>query len=82
VVLLTPLFFGAAHLHHLRERVVHEGVPLGSALAMVGGLGPGRPCWQAAALPGSPWPAPLASPSWPAAARPLAAAKMEPGGFG
>jgi membrane protease YdiL (CAAX protease family) len=44
VVLLTPLFFGAAHLHHLRERVVHEGVPLSSALAMVGGWR--RPCMQ------------------------------------
>ena len=34
-VLLTPLFFGLAHLHHLREHVVHQGHPLRLAAAMV-----------------------------------------------
>ncbi|KAG2493102.1 hypothetical protein HYH03_008765 [Edaphochlamys debaryana] len=36
VVLLTPLFFGAAHLHHVVELVRHQGVPLGTAVLMAG----------------------------------------------
>ncbi|KAG2444964.1 hypothetical protein HXX76_001699 [Chlamydomonas incerta] len=35
VVLLTPLFFGAAHLHHVAELVRHQHMPLGRALAAV-----------------------------------------------
>ncbi|PNW88736.1 hypothetical protein CHLRE_01g042150v5 [Chlamydomonas reinhardtii] len=35
VVLLTPLFFGAAHLHHAAELVRHQHMPLGRALAAV-----------------------------------------------
>ncbi|GBF95439.1 hypothetical protein Rsub_08401 [Raphidocelis subcapitata] len=35
VVLFTPLFFGAAHLHHLRELVTVQGLPLRPALASV-----------------------------------------------
>lgn len=34
-VLLTPLFFGLAHLHHLREHVVHQGHTLRLAATMV-----------------------------------------------
>lgn len=34
-VLMTPLFFGAAHLHHLRELLTFGGVDLPSALQMV-----------------------------------------------
>lgn len=34
-VLLTPLFFGLAHLHHLREHVVHQGHTLQLAATMV-----------------------------------------------
>ena len=35
-VLVTPLFFGAAHLHHLHDLVHFQRVPLATALAMVG----------------------------------------------
>ena len=35
-VLVTPLFFGAAHLHHLHDLVHYQRVPLATALAMVG----------------------------------------------
>ncbi|KAG2448480.1 hypothetical protein HYH02_006372 [Chlamydomonas schloesseri] len=35
VVLLTPLFFGAAHLHHVAELMRHQHMPLGRALAAV-----------------------------------------------
>lgn len=34
-MLVTPLLFGVAHLHHLREHVVHQGCALLPALAMV-----------------------------------------------
>ena len=34
-VLGTPLLFGVAHLHHLREHVVHQGCALRPALVMV-----------------------------------------------
>lgn len=32
---LTPLFFGAAHLHHLHQLVTFDGLPLGPALRNV-----------------------------------------------
>mmetsp|Transcript_43564 Transcript_43564/g.111380 ORF Transcript_43564/g.111380 Transcript_43564/m.111380 type:complete len:303 (+) Transcript_43564:80-988(+) len=35
-VLLTPLFFGAAHLHHVHEAVVYQGCRLADALAVMG----------------------------------------------
>ncbi|PNH09067.1 CAAX prenyl protease 2 [Tetrabaena socialis] len=35
VVLLTPLFFGAAHLHHAAELVRHQGATLRRAAATV-----------------------------------------------
>ena len=34
-VLLTPLFFGVAHLHHAYDFVVHQGCTVNSALVMV-----------------------------------------------
>lgn len=34
-VLLTPLFFGVAHLHHAYDFVVHQGCTLSEALIMV-----------------------------------------------
>ena len=34
-VLLTPLFFGVAHLHHAYDFVVHQGCTVKSALVMV-----------------------------------------------
>ncbi|CAL5226832.1 g9696 [Coccomyxa viridis] len=35
-VLLTPLFFGVAHLHHAYDFVVHQGCTVHDALLMVG----------------------------------------------
>jgi prenyl protein peptidase len=35
LILTTPLFFGSAHLHHLRELTKVQGLPLGQALAAV-----------------------------------------------
>lgn len=35
--MLTPLFFGVAHLHHAYDFVVHQGCSLREALLMVGG---------------------------------------------
>ncbi|KAG1661309.1 hypothetical protein FOA52_008656 [Chlamydomonas sp. UWO 241] len=35
-VLITPLFFGVAHLHHLHDLVVHQRVPLAHAATAVG----------------------------------------------
>lgn len=37
VVLITPLFFSAAHLHHLRELLVVQRMAPQRALAMVRG---------------------------------------------
>ena len=34
-VLTVPLFFGLAHLHHLHELAVHQGVRLRDAAVMV-----------------------------------------------
>ena len=34
-VLVTPLFFGAAHTHHLHDMVHNQGVPPGRAVTMV-----------------------------------------------
>ena len=34
-VLVTPLFFGMAHVHHLYDYVVHEGCSVGDALSVV-----------------------------------------------
>lgn len=34
-ILVTPLFFGVAHAHHLYEYIVHQGHSLGSALFAV-----------------------------------------------
>ena len=34
--LLAPLFFGLAHVHHLRELVVHQHLPLSQAAPQVG----------------------------------------------
>ena len=39
-VLLTPLFFGVAHLHHAYDFVVHQGCSLHDALLMVGTFTP------------------------------------------
>lgn len=34
-IFITPTFFGAAHLHHLHDLVVHRGMPLARAAAHV-----------------------------------------------
>lgn len=34
-VLLTPLMFGVAHIHHLVQMVKFQGIKLTSAIAMV-----------------------------------------------
>ncbi len=35
IILATPLFFGFAHLHHLRELVQHQKLDPAQAIAMV-----------------------------------------------
>jgi hypothetical protein len=42
-VLVTPLFFGMAHLHHLHEYTVHRGYALSQALPVVSHSPPSLP---------------------------------------
>ena len=42
-ILLTPLFFGVAHLHHAYDFVVHQGCSLHDALLMVTSSTPFHP---------------------------------------
>jgi hypothetical protein len=43
-VALAPLFFGAAHLHHLYELVSLQGRPVGQATQQVGSCAPCVQC--------------------------------------
>lgn len=34
-IIVAPLFFGLAHVHHFREYIVHKGLPVQDAIQMV-----------------------------------------------